>query len=132
MDLITLAVLIMAAAVVALVATLIPWIVQLKKTLASLDCVMSGEFKQLLKSLDNTVVELGEVARGAKEGIQKVDDTLEAFHEVGGTVRGINELVDKKVKGTLIDVVSYLVGVKVGFGTLVDAVKSHRKKEVSE
>lgn len=131
MDLITLAVLIMAAAVVALVATLIPWIVQLRKTLASLDCVMNGEVKQLLKSLDNTVVEIGGVAKGAKEAVQKVDDTLDAFTEFGGTVRGINELVDKKVKGTLIDAISYLVGLKVGLGALVDAVKPHRKKEVA-
>jgi uncharacterized protein YoxC len=131
MDLTTLAVLVMAAAVAALVIALVPLIQQHKKTLASVDAVVNGEFKELLKSLNSTVVELEAAARGAKEGVLKVDETLEAFREFGGTVRGINDLVDKKVRGTLIDAASYLVGVKVGLGTLLGALKSCGKKEVA-
>lgn len=131
MDLTTLAVLIMAAAVAALVIAVIPAVLQLKKTLASVDTVINGEMKQLLQSLNSTVTELEGAAKGAREGIQKVDETLEAFREFGGTVRGINDLVDKKVRGTLIDAASYLVGVKVGLGTLVESLKSCRKKEVA-
>jgi uncharacterized protein YoxC len=141
MSLTSIAVFIIALAVVALVAALIPAINQLKNTLssttrfvdnldASIKTLLDDEVKPLVRSVNNTVYELEGVVREAKEGLKTVDEIVQSLRGVGETVRSINSLFDTKVKGTLIDLAAYITGLKVGILTFFETFKS-QKKEVA-
>ena len=141
MNLITLAVVIIAVAVVVQVAVLVPAVLQLKKTLAasesfirdldwSLKPLIDEEIRPTVRSLNSTIQELEGVARGAREGVEKVDDVLEAFREVGGTVRSINSILDTSLRSPVLKVASCLTGIRVGVETLVHTLKHREQKEV--
>ena len=141
MDLMTLAVVVIALAVVALVIVLVPAVIQLKKTLESADgflrdmdtsikTLIEDEVKPMVKTLNDTMAEVEGVAKGAREGVEKVSETLDAFKDVGDTVRSINAILNKEVKGTLLNAAAYAVGVKTGVAAFVQSIKSLRKKEV--
>jgi len=89
------------------------------------------EVKPLMRSINNTVSELEGVARGARSGVEKIEETIDAFRGIGETVRGVNYVIDQKIKGSLIDVAAYIFGVKAGLGTFIDSIKALKKKEVA-
>lgn len=141
MNLITLAVVVIAVAVVVQVIVMIPTVMQLKKTLAagegflksmegSLKSLIDNELTPTVRSLNSTLQEAEGVAKFAKEGMEKVDDALEAFRHVAGTVRSIDSVIEKAVKTPVVNAAAWITGLKVGIGTLVDALKHSKNKEV--
>jgi uncharacterized protein YoxC len=142
MELWSIGVLIIGIAVLIVAVVAVPALLQLQKTLKSAEVFLDGmdvslksliedEIKPLMRSVNDTMDEVEGVVKGAKEGMEKLDDALEALKGVGDTVRSINNIVNTKVKGTLIDIVAYAVGVKSGLGFLVDQVKLFKNKEVA-
>ncbi len=142
MELWSLGVLIMGIAVLIAAVAAVPALLQLKSTLKSaevfingldvtLKSLIEGEIKPLLRSVNDTMDEVEGVVKAAKEGVEKVDDMLEAVRGVTNTVKSVNEILSTRIKGTLIDIVAYAVGLKSGLGFLVDQVKVFKKKEVA-
>lgn len=136
MDLITLAVVVVALAVVVLTAVLVPVVQQFRKTLETTEQTLKGintlveeEVRPTIKSINGLVAELDAVAKGAREGVEKVDDTIEAFHEVGETVRSLNSLLDSKLRSAVINVMGYSAGIRVGVETLYKALGLFKQKE---
>jgi uncharacterized protein YoxC len=137
MNLIPLAVVVIAIAVVVQVMVMVPTVLQLRKTLAAGENFLKGmkaliedEVKPAVRSLNATLQEMEGVAKGAREGVEKIDDALEAVREVGNTVRSINSVLDKAVRPPIINVAAWLTGVKVGIGALVEALMHSKSKEV--
>ena len=142
MDVMSWAVLIIAIAVVVAVVVTVPALLQLKNTLKSAERFMNDmdeslksliydEVKPLVRSVNDTMEEVDGIVKTAREGVEKVDDALEAFRGLGETVRTVNNIVDTKIKGTLIELAAYMTGFRVGVGTLVNIAKAYKKKEVA-
>ena len=135
-------VLIMGIAVLVAAVAAVPALLQLKATLKSAEVFLDGanvslktliedEIKPLIRSVNDTMDEVEGVVKAAKEGVEKLDDALEAVRGVSDTVKSVNDIINSRIKGTLIDIVAYAVGLKSGLGFLVDQVKVFKKKEVA-
>lgn len=133
---------IMGIAVLIAAVAAVPALLQLKKTLKSaevfnneinarLKTLIDDDVKPLMRSINNITDEVGGVVKAAKEGMEKIDDALDAVKGVADTVKSVNNIINTRVKGTLIDIVAYAVGLKSGLGFLVDQVKVFKKKEVA-
>ena len=140
MDLLTFAVVVIAAVSVISLVALIVAALQLKKTLATADGfiksmeasikpLIDDQIKPAVTSVRNTCEHAECIARVAKEGADKVGDTLDAVKEVGTTIRVVNRILDAELKGSLINLVSLIVGVKTGLASLVGARKRQKEKE---
>ena len=140
MELWSFGVLIIGIAVLIAAIFLVPTLLQLKNTLksaerflddmdVSIKSLVYDEVKPLVKSINKTMDEVEGIVKTARSSVEKVDAVVESFSAVGGTVRSLNNLVDTKVKGTLVDIAAYLVGIKVGIGTFVESIKSRSKKK---
>lgn len=136
MDLLTLSAVVAALAVVVLVAAAVPAVQQLRKTLEatevsmkSLNALVEEEVRPTVRSINELVVEIDAVVKVAKEGVEKVDDTIDAFHEVGDTVRSLNSLLDTQLKGAIVNILGYVAGVKVGAEALYKACGLFKHKE---
>ncbi len=133
------AILIIAIAFAVAILALLPAIIQLKRTLKSMESTLNDlntsvktlintEVLPLVGSVRNTVDEVNGIVATAKLGVEQVEGTVGA---VTGTVNGINAIIDEKIRGSLIDAAAYLVGIKVGVQTLVENIRSWKKKEVA-
>jgi uncharacterized protein YoxC len=140
MDLLTLAVVVIAATSVVTLVILAVAALQLKKTLATaegfikkveerVNPIIEYEVKPIAESVRKTLEHVEGIARTAKEGADKVGDTVDAVKEVGATVRTINHILDSEVKGSIINLASLIVGVKTGFITLLGAHRREKEKE---
>src|SRR5512143_1258205 len=140
MELWSVGILIMGIAVLVVAVAAVPALLQLKATLKSaevfldganvtLKSLIEGEIKPLIRSVNDAMDEVGGVVKAAKEGVEKLDDMLEAVRGVTDTIKSVNDILNTKIKGTLIDIVAYAVGLKSGLGFLVDQVKVFKKKE---
>jgi len=142
MDMISWGVLIIAVAVVVAVVVAVPAILQLRRTLStaerfmndmdeSLKSLIYDEVKPLVRSINNTMDEVDGIVRTARDGVEKVEEVVDSFSGLADTIRTVNELVDTNIKGSLVDIASYLKGFKVGMGTLIDLIRPNRKREVA-
>ncbi len=133
------AVLIIAIAFAVAVLTLIPVMIQLRSTLKSIESTLNdlnGSVKTLINvevmplvgSVRNTIDEVNGIVAAAKTGVEKVEGTVDA---VTGTVNGINAIINENIRGPLIDAAAYLAGIKAGVRTLVENLRSWKKKEVA-
>ncbi|HEX9859945.1 MAG TPA: DUF948 domain-containing protein, partial [Nitrospirota bacterium] len=115
MDLVTLAVVAIAAAVVALVAVLVPAIGQLRNTLASADKLirdldatvkplLEDDIRPMVQSVTRTLDEVEGVVRKVGDGVGMVDDTIASVHEVSDTIRAINDIANTRIKTAVIDI----------------------------
>ena len=140
MELWSLGILIIGIAVLIIAIFLVPALLQLKKTLKSAERFMDDmdvsikslvydEVKPLVKSINDTMDEVEGIVKSARSSVEKLGAVVESVSAVGGTIRSINNLVDTKVKGALVDIAAYLVGIKVGIGTFVESIKSRSKKK---
>ena len=131
-------ILIMGIAVLIVAVAAVPALLQLKKTLKSAEdllksikTLVENEVTPVVRSVNSTLQEVDGVVKAAKEGMEKIDYTLDAVKGVGDTVRSINNIINTSVKGALIEIVAYAVGLKSGLGFLLDQVKAFKKKEVA-
>ena len=138
---IILAVVVVAIAVVVQVIVMVPVVLHFKKTLsanetfvksmeASLKVLIDDEVRPAARLLHATLQEVEGVAKGAREGVEKIDETLEAFRKVGETVRSVNSVLEQAVRSPVINAAAWVTGVKVGLGTLVGALRHSKSKEV--
>ena len=142
MELWSVGILIMGVAVLIVAVALVPALLQLKATLKSaevfingldgtLKSLIEGEIKPLIRTVNDTMEEVEGVVKAAKEGVEQIDGMLEAVRGVTDTVKSVNDIISTRIKGTLIDILAYAVGLKSGLGFLVDQVKVFKKKEVA-
>lgn len=137
MNLIVLAVVLIAIAVVVQVIAMVPAVLQLKKTLAAgedffrgMKTLIEDDVKPAVKELNVYLCEMEGLARGAKESVEKIDHALDSVKEVGNTIRSINCVLDKAVRPPVISVAAWVTGVKVGLLTLAEALMHSKSKEV--
>lgn len=138
MDLITIAIVVIAVAEVVLVATLVPAITQLRNTLSCADKLIKNldetlkplledDIKPMVRSMTRTMDEVEGVVQKVREGVDKMDDTVSALHEVGDTVRFINEIANTRIKTAVIDISAYIAGLKAGLEQLMVVLRLHKK-----
>jgi uncharacterized protein YoxC len=141
MNLITLAVVVIAGAVLIQVIVAIPAILQLKKTLVSAEKFlgsMEGSLKTLIeeevrpavRTANDTMAEVGGLTKSARASAEKIEDVAASLQELGSTVRSINSMLDTGVRKQVANISAYAAGIKVGFVTLVDAIRHLKQKEV--
>lgn len=142
MGLLSIGVFIMGISLLVLTVFAVPALIQIKRTLKSAETCLDGldvslktliedDLKPMIRSMNNAMVEIEGIVKGAREGVEKIDDALDAVKGMGDTVRSINGIINTRVKGTLIDIVAYAVGLKSGLGFLVNQVKLFKNKEVA-
>jgi len=139
MELIGVAVCVIAVAAVLFVIFAIPAVLQLKKTLASADSflvsmegslktLVEDEVKPMVRSINSTMAEVEGVAKGARQGVEAINDTLEAFRGVGNMVRSVKEAVSGSVSG----LAAYKVGLMAGVLNFIQSLFSRKGKEVGQ
>lgn len=105
-----------------LVCGMIPVLVQVRRTARQAE-----DFLRLVElELRPALIELKEVIRGlnrvsdqVNSGMEKMGGTLEAFAEVGQTVRDVNRLAQRIVYPKLITGAVFMTGLRVGLKTLI-------------
>jgi uncharacterized protein YoxC len=134
---------IVALASVVVAYHVVPAITQLRKTLETTDklvdesrqkldginTLIDDDIRTLVNNLNETVVEVNEIVKGIRSDVEKVEDVVEAVSEVGDTVREINGIVNTSIKGTVVEIASYIAGVKAIVETLYNAFGRFRHKE---
>jgi len=141
MDLVTIAVIVIATALAVLVAALVPTVKQLRATLASAEVfiknldgslkpLLDDEVRPLVRTMNGTMEEVEGVAKTAHEGAEKVGDLMDAVGEVGDAVRTINHIINSSIKKSIVELAAYIVGVKTGIESLVEIIKRRGQKEV--
>jgi len=134
-------VMIIAVSFAVLVIAVVQAAGQLKSTLAAAEKLLLSvegsikpfieeDIKGVCNAVNSALSEVEGAAREAKEGIGKVNGTLDAVKEVGQTVSSINGLIRDNVKGPLISLAASLVGFRTGLATLIQYVMSTKQKEV--
>jgi len=122
---------------------LVPAITQLRKTLESTDklveesrekldginTLMEEDVRTLVNNLNETVEELNGIIKDVKSDVEKVEGVVEAVSEVGDTVRSVNEIIDRSIKGTVIEVASYVAGIKAVIETFYNIFSKLKRKE---
>ncbi len=140
MDLLTVAVVVIAVVVVASHIIIVVMALHIKRYLdaadgfrksmeASIKPLIDNEITPAIQSVRNICVHVEGITKVAKDGADKVGDSLDAVKELGATVRAINRIVDSELKGSLINFVSLIVGVKTGLTSLIGARKRQKEKE---
>ena len=133
----TIALWVIAAACVASVIATIPVFIQLKKTLTAAEATLkevkslvSEEVKPLAHSLNAAMEDVETVTKTAKAGAEAVGGFIEEIKHISCSVRGINDMIDEKLKKPLAGASSLMTGLRVGFQVLAASLKCCNKKEV--
>jgi len=131
MDLIGVAMIVAAVALVGLACFAIPVLLELKKTLAEfrkLTAITEEQIKPVMLDLHETMAELKILTREASERVEEVKGFTEAVGETGRHVRGINSLLGA-VTGVISGSALWMTGAKVAGKFLVDRFSRKGGKE---
>jgi len=138
------AVAVIALAVAAVAFYLVPAIIQLKKTLETTDKLVDESRAKLetitsfvdddLRSLVNNLNETAETINGmtdvVRTDVDKVDGVITAVSEIGDTVKAANEIIDRSIRDTVIEIASYIAGIRAIVESIYNAFgKLFRRKE---
>ena len=104
------AILIVALAFLALVITLIPTLLQLKRTIKAVE-ELAGESKTAVMSINHIIVKAG-------EQVEDIEELTRRVKEVGAKVIDLLEMVVDTVKNPLITLLGLIIGVEFGFKKL--------------
>ena len=104
------AILIVALAFLALVITLIPTLLQLKRTIKAVE-ELAGESKTAGMSINHIIVKAG-------EQVEDIEELTRRVKEVGAKVIDLLEMVVDTVKNPLITLLGLIIGVEFGFKKL--------------
>ena len=104
------AILIVALAFLALVITLIPTLLQLKRTIKAVE-ELAGESKTAVMSINHIIVKAG-------EQVEDIEELTRRVKEVGAKVIDLFEMVVDTVKNPLITLLGLIIGVEFGFRKL--------------
>ena len=122
MTIVEIAVLLIAVGFAVLVGYLIPILIQLKRTVAEADELltkMNAELPLLLKEMQATSENLNALAEQARSGVEHASVFLHAIGSVGDTVQQVNDVV----RGTSVSLVRTL------FRAISSVVKDRFQKE---
>lgn len=139
MDLVTVAVVVIAVSMVVLVSVLVPALAQLRSTLTCADKLikdldatvmplLEDDIRPMVQSVTRTLDEVEGVVKKVGEGVGMVDDTIASVHEVSDTIRAINDIANTRIKTAVIDISAYVTGLKTGLETLMQLFKLHKKE----
>lgn len=108
---------VVSTVIVILAIYLIPTIIELKKTTASARRFLDGveeDLRPLIKELKETASQVNGIASGAKEGVDKIVNFLDAVGSVGKTIKSINTIVRDRSGIFLISLAALGVGIRKG------------------
>jgi uncharacterized protein YoxC len=129
MAIVEVAALLMAVAFAVLVAYLVPTLIQLKKTIAEADELltkMNAELPLLLKEMRETSENLNALAEHARDGIEHASGFLHAIGSVGDTVQRVNDVVRSTSGSLVMNLASMAVA---GFRAISSVIKDRFQKE---
>lgn len=116
-DIYEIAVLIIALAFLALVIVAIPMVLQIKRTVKSLE-ELSGEGRQTVEKVNSLIQRAGDEAG-------EFEDIAKKVRELSYKAIGLAELVLDGVRSPLVSILSLLFGLEFG----LKQVMKHKKKE---
>ena len=129
MTIVEIAVLLIAVGFAVLVGYLIPILIQLKRTVAEADELltkMNAELPLLLKEMQATSENLNALAELARSGVEHASVFLHALGSVGDTVQQVNDVV-RSTSGSL--VMNLASVAMAGFRAISSVVKDRFQKE---
>ena len=116
---------IIAAALIILLALLIPVILQMKKTIKSADDFLkaTGEsLPPLLSELKQSAERLNKITEGVEDSVKNVQHLAKAVGTTGALVDELNNFVKQKGLSFSVKTMSIFVGVKAALSTLVKGI----------
>lgn len=128
MTIIEIAVLLVAVAFAVLVGYLVPVLMQIRKTVAESEQLLSkmnAEVPGLLAELRSMSQNLNDVTNQAREGVEHAAVLLHAVGEVGESVQHVHDVV-RGSSGTLL---SNVVSMVAGFKAATKVVRERMKQE---
>ncbi len=134
MDIIPIAVVVVAVTLVVLAAFIIPTLLEIKKTAAAtrefLSCTES-ELRPVIKELHETLADLKVLTQGAADKVEDVQTFMEAVGDAGRNLRTINTVVGS-VAGLLGSSSIWITGARVAGKLILERMtkkggKSHGK-----
>jgi len=109
------AALLLATAFVVLVGYLVPTLIQLRKTIAESEQLltrMSSELPSLVREMRAMTENVNALVDQARDGVDHAAVFLHAVGEIGNTVQKVNETVRGKGGSLLVNVASMVAGLK--------------------
>jgi len=138
------AVAVIALAVAAVAFYLVPAIIQLKKTLETTDrlveesrvkldtitSLLDEDVRSLVNNLNETAETINGITDVVRTDVDKVDGVITAVSEIGDTVKAANEIIDRSIRDTVIEIASYIAGIRAIVESIYNAFgKLFRRKE---
>ena len=117
-----------ALALVVLVGSLVPLLIQLRKPVAESDCLlvrMNAELPLLLKEMREATENLNALVKHARGGVEHAAVLLHAAGALGDTVQQVHETVRGTSRSLLVNLVSMVAGFRATKGV----VKAHNHRE---
>ena len=117
-----------ALALVVLVGSLVPLLIQLRKPVAESDCLlvrMNAELPLLLKEMREATENLNALVKHTRGGVEHAAVLLHAAGALGDTVQQVHETVRGTSRSLLVNLVSMVAGFRATKGV----VKAHNHRE---
>lgn len=121
---------VVAVAFVVLVGYLIPTILQLKRTVAQSERLLTrvnNELPLLLKDLRGTSENLRDLTDQARVGVERATVFFHAIGDVGQTVQHVHSAVRGRGGAVLLGLTSVLAGLKAASHTMKQRVHHHKE-----
>jgi len=123
------ALLVIAGGFIVLVAVVVPTVIQLKNTLAATEVFIKNMDASIKPLIDD---EIRPIVRSINGAVEKMEGTVNAFSEFGGTVSSINGLIKDHIKMPLISLAASLVGVKAGVSVFTQSLMGLKLKSMQK
>jgi len=120
---------VLAAAVLVLVAFLVPTLLQVRKAVAESERLMASlnsELPSLLNEVRGMTENVNALTGQAREGVEHASVLLHAVGEVGDTVQQVHETVRGKSGNLLVNLASVVAGVKAASAVVKDRIHKER------
>lgn len=121
--------LVIAGGFIVLVAVVVPTVIQLKNTLAATEVFIKNMDASIKPLIDD---EIRPIVRSINGAVEKMEGTVNAFSEFGGTVSSINGLIKDHIKMPLISLAASLVGVKAGVSVFTQSLMGLKLKSMQK
>lgn len=120
---------VLAAAVVVLVAFLVPTLLQVRRTVAESERLvtrLNDELPSLLSEVRGVAENVNELAGQAREGVEHASAFLHAVGELGDTVQEVHETVRGQSGKLLVNLASMVAGIKAASAVVKERIHKER------
>ena len=120
---------VLAAAVLVLVAFLVPTLLQVRKAVAESERLLASlnsELPSLLNEVRGTTENVNALTGQAREGVEHASVLLHAVGELGDTVQQVHETVRGKSGNLLVNLASVVAGVKAASAVVKERIHKER------